>query len=196
MNYKQKLGYTALGAVIMLVGLGLGAIVAPPLIAQNNGVFDTIECSTLAVLDEHGNPGIIIAANEDGNGILLYDQAERKAAILYARGESRRLSISNSAGTTAVSLGCGKDGSNLTLNNDEDEMAISLDVVHGVGRFVAIYNEEEQGAITLTSHDNFAGNRVTVRDKTGKEAIDLMSSILGNRIAVHDEAGNKSWEAP
>ena len=35
MNLKQKCFYTALGAVIMLIGLGIGAIVSPPLIAQN-----------------------------------------------------------------------------------------------------------------------------------------------------------------
>jgi hypothetical protein len=31
MNYKQKLGYTLLGAGIMLIGLAVGAIVAPPM---------------------------------------------------------------------------------------------------------------------------------------------------------------------
>ena len=34
-----------LGAIIMLIGLTVGAIVSPPLIAQRNGVFDEIECS-------------------------------------------------------------------------------------------------------------------------------------------------------
>ena len=34
MNHKQKYFYTALGAFIMLTGMGVGAIVSPPLIAQ------------------------------------------------------------------------------------------------------------------------------------------------------------------
>ena len=39
MNQKQKFGYTVLGALIMLVGIGVGSIVSPPLIAQRDGVF-------------------------------------------------------------------------------------------------------------------------------------------------------------
>ena len=34
MNCKQKFGYMVLGAVIMLIGLAVGAIVSPPLIAH------------------------------------------------------------------------------------------------------------------------------------------------------------------
>ena len=34
MNQKQKCFYTALGAAIMLIGIGVGAIICPPLIAQ------------------------------------------------------------------------------------------------------------------------------------------------------------------
>ena len=52
MNYKQKLGYTCLGAAIMLIGIGVGSIVSPPLIAQRNGVFDEVNCSRLSIFDE------------------------------------------------------------------------------------------------------------------------------------------------
>lgn len=52
MNHKQKLGYMALGAGIMLVGLVIGAIVSPPLIAQRNGVFDKIVCREIEVVDK------------------------------------------------------------------------------------------------------------------------------------------------
>ena len=47
MNNKQKFGYTLLGALIMLIGIGVGAIVSPPLIAQRNAVFDEIVCNQL-----------------------------------------------------------------------------------------------------------------------------------------------------
>ena len=38
MNHKQKCVYTILGAVIMLIGMGVGAIICPPLIAQREDV--------------------------------------------------------------------------------------------------------------------------------------------------------------
>ena len=38
-----------LGAVIMLIGLMVGAIVSPPLIAQKDDVFGDIQCTKLTV---------------------------------------------------------------------------------------------------------------------------------------------------
>ena len=54
MNRQQKLGYMVLGAVIMAVGIGLGAVVSPPLIAHRNGVFDEVVCGKLTVVNEKG----------------------------------------------------------------------------------------------------------------------------------------------
>ena len=39
MNYKQKIGYTLLGAGLMLVGLAVGVIVSPRLLSPSNVVF-------------------------------------------------------------------------------------------------------------------------------------------------------------
>ena len=39
MNHKQKFGYMALGAGIMLIGLVVGAIVSPPIFAYGDGKF-------------------------------------------------------------------------------------------------------------------------------------------------------------
>ncbi|RKU08580.1 hypothetical protein C6502_15325 [Candidatus Poribacteria bacterium] len=84
MNHKQKVGYMALGAVIMLVGLAVGAIVSPPLIAQSNGVFDEIRCSKLTVVDKNGNEGIIVVSMEEGNGVIILDEDGKTAIELSA----------------------------------------------------------------------------------------------------------------
>ena len=71
-----------LGAVIMLIGLAVGAIVSPPLVAQRNGVFDDIVCSKLTVVDkivcreievvdQDGTPAIVLEAEEWGNEISV-----------------------------------------------------------------------------------------------------------------------------
>ena len=59
MNQKQKCFYTALGALIMLFGLGAGALLGPPLIAQRKNVLDDLKCSSLTVVDAFGNPAIV-----------------------------------------------------------------------------------------------------------------------------------------
>ena len=40
MNRQNRLGYTIMGAAMMLIGIAVGLIVSPPLIAQREGVFD------------------------------------------------------------------------------------------------------------------------------------------------------------
>ena len=44
MNHRQKLGYIALGAGIMAVGITIGQFITPQLEAQSNGVFDKVVC--------------------------------------------------------------------------------------------------------------------------------------------------------
>ena len=86
MNHKQKLGYTVLGAVIMLVGIGVGAIVTPPLVAQGRDrVFDTIMCNALVVVDEAGTHRIVMGT-EGGAGIEIYN-ARQEIKVTLADAE-------------------------------------------------------------------------------------------------------------
>ena len=87
MNHRQKFGYTVLGAVIMLVGIGVGSIVSPPLIAQRDGVFGEIECTKLKVVDKAGKAAISLFADEDQNYVVLYDKARQEWAVALVAGE-------------------------------------------------------------------------------------------------------------
>ena len=62
MNYKQKLGYTALGAAIALIGIGGGIVVSPLFAVEPNTTFGEIECAKLTVTDEDGNPCVVVYA--------------------------------------------------------------------------------------------------------------------------------------
>ena len=63
MKRKVCIRSMVLGAVIMLVGLAVGAIVSPPLIAQRERVYDKIQCRELEVGDENGNQVIGLRGN-------------------------------------------------------------------------------------------------------------------------------------
>ena len=67
MNHKQKLGYMALGAGILAVGIIIGQIITPDIEAQRNGVFDEIVCRSLKVVDKDGNRAISLSASTYGN---------------------------------------------------------------------------------------------------------------------------------
>jgi hypothetical protein len=76
MNHKQKCFYTALGAMIMLIGIAIGAIVSPPLIAQRADVLGDLKCTGLTVVNRSGASAIILRADETlGNGVVIHTQS-------------------------------------------------------------------------------------------------------------------------
>ena len=172
MNYKQKLGYTVLGAVIMLIGLGLGAIVSPPLIAQRNGVFDEIECSKLTVVDRSGERAIDLSTNLLGNTITVYDREGNQRVGLLVDDESSIVYLKNKLGNTGVGLA-----------SEEDNV-------------ITVYDKLSKPAVTLHSAD-IMGNGMLITDKAGSTAIQLESgTTYGNSISVWDKAGQISWSTP
>ena len=83
MDYKQKLGYMALGAVIMLVGMGSAFVFSPPLSAHDS---EYIVCKGLTVVDNKGNDAIRLTVGERRNFIVVYDKTGKKAVGLHTDG--------------------------------------------------------------------------------------------------------------
>ena len=103
MNHRQKLGYTVLGAVIMLVGMGVGLLLTPPLTAQRDGVFDEIRCRTLVVQDKDGKAAVLLAAHEEGNTVSVLDKSEKTTVLLKASEESNGVAVLDKAGNISWS---------------------------------------------------------------------------------------------
>ena len=76
MNHKQKLGYMALGAGILALGIIIGQFVTPDIEAQADGVFDKIQCRELVVVDKEGTATVRIFSDEDRGFISVYKQSK------------------------------------------------------------------------------------------------------------------------
>ena len=173
MNYRQKLGYTALGVMATLIGIGVGSIISPPLGAQNNGVFDEIQCNKLTVVDRWARPAIILYAVEHGNGILVNNTADEPTLFLVASEDEHSLIFANTVGNLAVRL----------MSNKEE------------GNRISVIDNAGKEAVLL--HAGETGNGVFVRDKTGDTAMSLLvNKFLGNKITVSETALNNRWETP
>ena len=70
-----------LGAVIMFIGLAVGAIVSPPLVAQRNGVFDEIQCTKLTVVDDTGKKAVLLRSDKE-NRMSIFTKQGKEAVIL------------------------------------------------------------------------------------------------------------------
>ena len=82
MQNKQKLGYMALGAGILALGIIIGQWVTPDIEAQNNGVFDKITCRELEVVDKDGKKAIVLQSSEEGvSRIVVYESQNNRANV-------------------------------------------------------------------------------------------------------------------
>ena len=176
MNHKQKFIYTALGAVIMLLGIGVGSIVSPPLIAQRNAVFDEITCRSLKVVNEN----------------------DKRCIWLWAIDDNSFVSISNAVGKGEITFTAAKDGSNgITLKDDAGNKAIQLDS-GGPADFansVKIFDNTGKKAIEL--HSTIGINGIFISDKSDKTAISLTTQTPFskiNSIRVRDPVNKESFQ--
>ena len=187
MNHKQKLGYIALGAGIMALGIIIGQVITPNIEAQSNGVFDKIICRELEVINAKGNKAIVLA----GGGGEKYD--DNRLTIYYPQGKEGIELMCNYAGASVI------QSLNLGTGTMEFEL---IHYPESVGRnALNIWNKELDGtgiyqAIQLEC--NKKENMVFVRDrrfennksfKTRKNtragmAIGLHSHLFGNEIFV------------
>ena len=81
MNFRQKLVYTLFGALLALVGMLFSSIVAPPVTARMG---TEIVCTLLTVVDEAGNPVILLFADENGGRQAFVDKAAKPLIALGA----------------------------------------------------------------------------------------------------------------
>ena len=83
MNHKQKLGYMALGAGILALGIIIGQVVTPNIEAQSNGVFDKIQCRQLEVVNKHGEIAIELVAGANPNVVGSARRGQISRVVLY-----------------------------------------------------------------------------------------------------------------
>ena len=82
MNYKQKLGYMVLGAMMTLVGVAV-SVFSPSLNAHDS---EYIVCKGLTVVDNNGNDAIRLTVGEKRNLIVVYDKTGKRAIGLHTDG--------------------------------------------------------------------------------------------------------------
>lgn len=116
MDNKQKLKYIALGAVIMLIGMGVGSTLTTPLVAQHNGVFDTITCREIKVVDKTGKRiaflgrqvGDVLGIPYADNAFIIYGRDEDEAIHLSCDEESNLFSVNKPGGKNGFNVLTGK----------------------------------------------------------------------------------------
>ena len=130
MNYKQKLGYTTLGAAIMLIGMWVSPLISPQVTAQHNGVFDEIQCRKLTVVDKQGKEAVKLRSSELGNVVSLSNKREEPSVALVSSEDlGNRVIVANKQrNSTVVELGSTEYGGQVDFYNNQGERRAMIGV--------------------------------------------------------------------
>ena len=218
MNHRQKLGYTALGAIIMLIGMTIDNLIAPPVTAQHNGTFDEIQCSKLTVVNANGRPAIILSSNPtSGSEISLYDQVGRRRVIVRADtdgtfmkfnhpsapsltltvlDEGAGFIIQTALGKELIHLSASDSARLLNINNPDGKPAVTLDSLEdGWSNSISLYNKD--GGIAFDAgYAEALSTAITLYDDTEETAITLSNGEMAQPFIIIEDAGQRVWSAP
>ena len=200
MNHKQKLGYMALGAGILAIGIIIGQVVTPDIEAQSNGVFDKITCREIEVIDKDGNEAIRLYTTKHGGDIRMHSKDGRIAAMgisedggsVYLSGKGKSLDGGK------VSIFTHEDSASLDVGDESDGgismFAISrVDATHRGYASIAVKNQN--GSAYMTAGHSDTAVEVYRKDSGGAN---MRTDEHGGRISVFtpDVAAGYIWSAP
>ena len=199
MNHKQKLGYMALGAGILAVGIMVGQFITPDIEAQNNEVFDEIKCREIRVVDEDGYLGISLSAQKGVSRIGIHNQGSDAHILLYAIDTASGIILTDAASEDAISLSAGEGRNRVRVHDKAGNMAMLL-ISNEDANSITVWGKDEKPAILLSAFET--ENHVFVFDKARHGAVKLMGNRdrtavyvgdgeqAGQISLIADEAGN------
>ena len=122
MNHKQKLVYMALGALIMLIGMGVGStFFTPPIEAQQDGFFNHITCRELKVVDKNGKEVILLDSREGGNRVEVLNKQGKPAVKLSTnREDGGQIDVYNNQRERRAVMGVNKYGNGVVGTWDKN----------------------------------------------------------------------------
>ena len=188
MDNKQKLGYILLGAGIMAVGITIGQFITPNIEAQSNGVFDTITCHKILVVDKKGEKGITLDATGTMNSLLVFNKLNNKGGMLLFGADSYAgIQLRDSrAGKDAISLITSDVGNAVTVSDRQrGESAIVLKSSEK-GNSIGVNGQNGRLAVTILAGNEWK-NGIHIYNPRGKLAIRLKSDEDFNGVNLYDQ---------
>ena len=197
MNQKQKLGYMALGAGIMALGIIIGKVIAPGIEAQSNGVFDEIICTKLTVVNDAGTHKIELISEQDQNILRLTDRAGTPQIGISVSDDGNSMMIMNrrnrGIGIWLLSE-IEKDNQILLFEPDKEgnNQQIALRS-HGGERSLITLGRDREISLMVSKKRNV----ISVNGKVGEESINLWAfEEESPSIFILDRTGELKWRRP
>ena len=178
MNHKQKIGYTILGAFIMLIGMSIDNLTSSPVTAQNNETFGEIQCTGLTVINKEGKTLIDLKNDGLGGEVNLYNLSGQ---------EMMKLKVNHAQ--SVVRLYSKSFDSEIYDESETPKLGIHLDA-GPLSNFLAVGNTTRRGGIRL--HNSEAFSELQVYHRNGQGGTVLFSSEDIHSVSVYDQRGKRA----
>ncbi len=157
MKHRERFGYMILGAVIMLVGLGIGALVSAPLRAQTS--FGEITCTGLTVTDESGKPVIMLQISQEGGAISVTNKKRNAVAILTTEEKLPALYLVNIETNAKAIVSVDKHGGGASFTGATGDVNLSV-TEYGGGLLV----KDSDGTGSIFLHVSEGKGKIDIND--------------------------------
>ena len=213
MNFQHKLGYIVLGSVIAIVGMMVGSVLVPQLVAQHETVSNVI-CRELTIVDGAGNPVVRLGDGANGGSVEVMHREGATVINLGVMDSGGAVGVANiegeigvgmraddggndvfvyqknPIGVLGVALHAGVDGESIEIYNDSEHLVGSLDVVGGKG-VVAVFDAEGALASAMGADQN--GGKVIVYGKGNlkSQAVLGINQDGNGAVSTRDKNGDR-----
>ena len=190
MSFQHKLGYITLGGVIAIVGMMVGSVLVPQLVAQHETV-SNVTCRELTIVDGAGNPVVRLGNGANGGSIEVMHIEGATVINLGVMDSGGAVGVANIVGEIGVGMRA-DDGGNDVFVYQKDPIGVLGVALHaGVdGESVEIYNDSEQpvGSLGVVGEKGF----VALFDAEGALTSAMGADKYGGRVAVYGKGELKS----
>ena len=195
MNYRQKIGYIVLGSLLTLTAMGIGALLAPPLTAQHNGVFEHIECKSLTVVDPRGRDAIMLEYLPTiKSPTIRIDNPDGTQGIVLATSDIASTIFLSGPDGLGVLMGSQKGANTIGLKNPGGEIALNINGSIDKTQLVLYHPNGKKGAALSAGGDSY--NSVTVFNDAGDPKTGIVAAGDTGKIYTIDMQGNINFHKP
>ena len=195
MNHKQKLGYIIFGSLLTLTAMGIGALLVPPLTAQNNGVFDHIECKSLTVVGPHGTEAIILEYLPNlKSPTIRIDNPDGTQGIVLATSDIASTIFVSGPDGLGVLMGAQKGGNTIALKTPGGDAALNITATTDNNTLTVYHPNGNKGAVLYAGTQTY--NSVTVFNNEGEAKTGIVATEDVGEIYTRDRQGNLNFHKP
>ncbi len=143
MKCREKLGYIALGGILMLVGMMTANLT--PLTAQKD-TFGKITCTGLNVVNPDGTTAVELSIAKHGGTVAVRGKDGKIAAAMTIEEYGGTVVVSGKDRKSTAGMNINEDGGNVAVSGKQGKSTAGMGITFGGG---AVFVQDRYGGLKI-----------------------------------------------